>query len=448
MTTRVIMKSTKRYTDRDRLGLSEQCKEIVSRPDTYRLHRGHGFKMHYIDGRCSRKAVKDGFCRQHLNEWQIEQMHKRWARRAAVRTMFLLVVLAVAAVANAQPMTRPVAVVPTEDTIILRQMFRTHDGGSKVIRPKGPGQAWQVNDTVTIDANWGTFIINGTVGVDWKGPPDRPLFIVNGTSYTTIGGPGYLRVNCRSDRPLLDGLVMRNRSMEDQARDRRACTENTFIRIHIAESDPGGLLRDGFRVEGGTADRRTDRNNDLHRFVECHSFGAGHAGFHIPDGNTQAYDIGLINCRFGSHGTKPEEFSPFGIKVVSGSVQIKGGGANRNLLDLFIVRNSRPMVVTDWMSEQSVRMFDMARSPNAQRIDFERCSWNSEFLAADREVFTYRKAGVGCVGVDVLFTTLVRPILRTETEGALVVHPVTNADLVTGESALPVPVEAGEMLPF
>src|SRR5688500_14744025 len=243
------------------------------------------------------------------------------------------------AMAQPIPAASGPAVVPTKDTLELRQMFSAADGEHKRITPKVGNDpvtgrrtavAYQVNDTIHITANGATFAVEGTVSIDWKGPDDRPAFLVNGCSYTVIGGPGYIRVNCRSDKPLHSGVVMRNRSLADQARDKRACTSNTFHRIQIAESDQGGLLFDGFRVEGGTADRKTDRNNDLHRFVECLSIGAGHAGFHIPDGNTQSYQILLQECWFMSNGNKPEEFSRFGIKVVSGSVHVKGGGAGRN----------------------------------------------------------------------------------------------------------------------
>jgi hypothetical protein len=356
---------------------------------------------------------------------------------------------------------RPPAIMPTSDTLELRRMFSAADGEHKRITPKhgidaGTGRRstvpYQLNDTIHITANGATFTVEGTVSIDWKGPDDRPAFLVHGSTYTTVGGPGYIRVNCRSDKPLHSGVVMRNRSLAEQARDKRACTSNTFNRIQIMESDQGGLLFDGFRVDGGTADRKTDRNNDLHRFVECLSIGAGHAGFHIPDGNTQAYQILLQECWFMSNGTNPEEFSPFGIKVVSGSVHVKGGGAGRNQLDVLIVRNSRPMVVEDWMSENSERMFDTARLPAElfQRIDFVRCSWNSEFIPADREVFTYRMGGREAVGLDCLFTHFPerKPIVRMEKKGTVTVHPATEGEVVLGESPRPAPIHAKEMLPF
>jgi hypothetical protein len=356
---------------------------------------------------------------------------------------------------------RAAAITPTGDTLELRRMFSAADGEHKRITPKFVNDpltgrktavAYQVNDTIHITANGATFAVEGTVSIDWKGPADRPAFLVHGCTYTVVGGPGFIRVNCRSDKPLHSGLVMQNRSLAEQERDKRACSGNSFVRIQIAESDLGGLLFDGFRVEGGTADRKTDRNNDLHRFVECLSIGAGHAGFHIPDGNTQAYQILLSECWFVSNGAKPEEFSPFGIKVVSGSVHVKGGGASRNQLDIFLVRNSRPMVVEDWMSENSERMFDTARLPAElfQRIDFVRCSWNSEHIPADREVFTYRQGGTAAVGFDCVFTHFPdrKPIVRMEKKGTVTVHPATNGEVVVGESPRPSPIHAKELLPF
>jgi hypothetical protein len=110
------------------------------------------------------------------------------------------------------------------------------------------------------------------------------------------------------------------------------------------------------------------------------------------------------------------------------------------------------MVVEDWMSENSLRMFDCGRLPAElfQRIDFVRCSWNSEFIPADREVFTYRQGGTATVGLDCLFTHMPdrKPIVRMEREGTVRVHPATNAEVVVGESPLAVPVHAKELLPF
>ena len=85
-----------------------------------------------------------------------------------------------------------------------------------------------------------------------------------------------------------------------------------------------------------------------------------------------------------------------------------------------------------------------------QRIDFVRCSWNSEFIPEDREVFTYRMGGNGAVGFDCLFTHKPdrRPIVRMERKGTVTVHPSCNGEIAVGESALPVPINSKELLPF
>ena len=45
-----------------------RCEALVYRRDTYRrTGRGpSGFEMHYRAGRCLRRAVENGLCRQHL----------------------------------------------------------------------------------------------------------------------------------------------------------------------------------------------------------------------------------------------------------------------------------------------------------------------------------------------------------------------------------------------
>lgn len=45
--------------------MTDQCKARVLKRDTYRVARGKGFRMHYNEERCSRKAIKDGLCKQH-----------------------------------------------------------------------------------------------------------------------------------------------------------------------------------------------------------------------------------------------------------------------------------------------------------------------------------------------------------------------------------------------
>ena len=42
-----------------------RCQEYVYRRDTYRLSRGHGFRMHYDRGQCERRATHGDYCWQH-----------------------------------------------------------------------------------------------------------------------------------------------------------------------------------------------------------------------------------------------------------------------------------------------------------------------------------------------------------------------------------------------
>jgi hypothetical protein len=44
----------------------ERCAAAIYKRDTYRVSRGHGFRMHYERKQCSRAAVSGcEFCRQH-----------------------------------------------------------------------------------------------------------------------------------------------------------------------------------------------------------------------------------------------------------------------------------------------------------------------------------------------------------------------------------------------
>lgn len=47
--------------------MSQQCKEIVSVRDAYRVDRRNpsGFSMHYTQKRCKRFAKPNGYCWQH-----------------------------------------------------------------------------------------------------------------------------------------------------------------------------------------------------------------------------------------------------------------------------------------------------------------------------------------------------------------------------------------------
>jgi len=49
--------------------MRHRCQIAIYKRDTYRrTGRGpSGFSVHYIKGQCSRAAVIDGMCRQHLN---------------------------------------------------------------------------------------------------------------------------------------------------------------------------------------------------------------------------------------------------------------------------------------------------------------------------------------------------------------------------------------------
>lgn len=44
--------------------------------DTYRLRRGYGFRMHYTEKQCSRKATHGDFCYQHSPATSAERLKR------------------------------------------------------------------------------------------------------------------------------------------------------------------------------------------------------------------------------------------------------------------------------------------------------------------------------------------------------------------------------------
>jgi hypothetical protein len=67
---------------------ADKCRAEVYVRDTYRLHRGKGFKLHYTARQCRRKPFKEGYCAQHYgmkaeHEDRIERLSLQpdhWAR--------------------------------------------------------------------------------------------------------------------------------------------------------------------------------------------------------------------------------------------------------------------------------------------------------------------------------------------------------------------------------
>jgi hypothetical protein len=367
------------------------------------------------------------------------------------------------------PVPEPTAkVIPNDHTRYLRNLLRVRDGGAVRLKARTELDPvtgthvvvpYQLNDTLFITANHATIEVEGMVLIDWVGPPDRPAIVNTGTWFTTFGGPGYIKLMCWKKNPLHTGYVQRNRPLADQKKDLRAATRNTVSNLLVISGDWGGLLHDGFRIEpapGEFRKRESDRNNEWHEFANCTSLGAGHAGFHIPDNNTMSLENTLTRCFFGSNGDVAEEMPRFGIKVVSGTLHVTGARFSGNQLDIFLVRLNRPMHFTDCTSERSLRMYDETRHPQGQRLDFVRCAFYSPNAPADREVMTFRKGGRRRVGIDVEFLLLhkpgeapVQPVIRSEKgEQVLFVHPATDAEVVSGNSPLPTPIDPKELLPF
>lgn len=63
------------------------CKRSVEHRDTYRVHRGHGFRMHYTTKQCSRKAGPSGYCYQHDPGTLDKRIAAMMANRAFKRRM-------------------------------------------------------------------------------------------------------------------------------------------------------------------------------------------------------------------------------------------------------------------------------------------------------------------------------------------------------------------------
>ncbi len=222
--------------------------------------------------------------------------------------------------------------------------------------------------------------------LEWRGPPDRPLLILDGHRDSVFG---YFSIRTTAGWPLQTGIVSKT---HDEFPPPRIPTNLAFYDILI---DGSAGLGHGFRIIPGVRSDGTpnDYNNEFHYFVGCDVRDYDVAGYSVE--HSQAKTHTFLNSRFDG-GFRGQYGVVTLMHLVAGSFRWIGGGGGNNLAaDIGPGGNDDFILVRDGTFSGSARFLESGFAAGAWNINLYRNHWSSQpsLLAPDGRIINYHKAG-------------------------------------------------------